>query len=205
MKVNFELARLGVEAIVGFTSYVPTACWVAYDSGARGRQFVLFLVFCGARGAYTGSRKAKPKGYLTDLSFFCLDADRFTTFSHVELSKWLKARGMPPPLLPVVCGYSPLASDILKALEGGWGGGKPPPNNPDAVTAAAGGGGEPAGEAPVAAARGTSRIVAAGAAGAARREEIIDDADSPGGGERPAHLHDERTVAERPPPAPRKP
>ncbi|CAM9836664.1 unnamed protein product [Scytosiphon promiscuus] len=50
---------------------------------------------------------------------------------HVKLSKWLKANGLPPPLLPVVCGYSPLASGILKILQDGWTGDdtlRPPPS-----------------------------------------------------------------------------
>ncbi|CAM9646875.1 unnamed protein product [Pylaiella littoralis] len=36
---------------------------------------------------------------------------------HVKLSRWLKANGLPQFWLPVVCGYSPLASDILQVLQ----------------------------------------------------------------------------------------
>ncbi len=138
---------------------------------------------------------------------------------YLDLSKWLKAQGMPPPLLPVVCGYSPLASDILKVLKGGWGGGDPTPKDPDAAARGEGGraggaaavAGSPAAREPPPPAAGggggpKGGVAAAGAAGVAQREEIIDDPDSPGGDHEPlANAYGKRAVADRPPPAPRKP
>lgn len=108
--------------------------------------------------------------------------------SHVKLSKWLKGNGMPPPLLPMVCGYTPLASDILQALQEGWGG-KEPPAPPRPPAAVAGGSGERAGEAgpaleteaaiKAAAARRRFRSRIAPASGPVSKQEVIDDADSP--------------------------
>eukprot|EP00904_Undaria_pinnatifida_P000080 jgi/Undpi1/10072/HiC_scaffold_28.g12526.m1 len=39
---------------------------------------------------------------------------------HIQLSRWLKANRLPPPMLPMVCGYAPLASEILKAIKERW-------------------------------------------------------------------------------------
>ncbi|CAM9624920.1 unnamed protein product [Ascophyllum nodosum] len=36
---------------------------------------------------------------------------------HVKLSRWLKARGLPPATLPMVCGYAPLVDSIFDFLE----------------------------------------------------------------------------------------
>lgn len=113
----------------------------------------------------------------------------------MTLSKWLKANGMPPPLLPLVCGYAPLASDILGALQGGWGGGESPLSpGPPAMVAAGGDGGSagaagsapedktavvPTGVGPAAAGRGSnSKMAAANAARAARNSDLVNDADN---------------------------
>lgn len=38
----------------------------------------------------------------------------------MKLSRWLKDRGLPPPILPMVCGYAPLASNILGVIKIRW-------------------------------------------------------------------------------------
>ena len=109
---------------------------------------------------------------------------------HVTLSKWLRANDMPPPLLPLVCGYAPLASNVLKALQGGWGEEKQPAANPPEVVVV--GSGERAGaakdqaledEAAVATAavgKGLrSKVSPADAAVAARNPDVMDDAGGP--------------------------
>lgn len=110
---------------------------------------------------------------------------------HVRLGKWLKANGMPPPLLPMVCGYAPLASDVLKALKGGWGDEKQPPLPKPPTTVVAGGDGKRASAAgpaprdetavaPAAPSKGSkAKVASAGASRAARNPGIVDDVDSP--------------------------
>lgn len=39
---------------------------------------------------------------------------------YVELSKWLTAHHMPPPALPIVCGYAPLIEKLENALFTQW-------------------------------------------------------------------------------------
>lgn len=39
---------------------------------------------------------------------------------HVKLSKWLRDNEFPPPMLPMVCGYAPLAEDVLKIITQDW-------------------------------------------------------------------------------------
>lgn len=95
------------------------------------------------------------------------------TRRYVTLSKWLTANSMPPPLLPSVCGYAPLARDVLKALKSGWGDEKPVPPRPPtgAAGARAGAASHTLGA--------DGKTAAADAARAARKPDPIDDADSP--------------------------
>lgn len=85
-----------------------------------------------------------------------------------------------------MCGYAPLASDIVKALQRGWGDEEPPP--PKLPTTVAGGNDEGAGAAdpaledgaavePAAPGMGSNSMIAS--ADGVRSAEVIDDADSP--------------------------
>ncbi|CAN0198621.1 unnamed protein product, partial [Ectocarpus sp. 6 AP-2014] len=108
---------------------------------------------------------------------------------HVKLSRWLTANGMPPPLLPMVCGYSPLASNILDVLPLESVGKGLPPLPPSAAAAAA--------EAAEAGTRSDG-----GSTGAVQNQGVVGDEGAGSDGLPGSQMKGD--ARDRPPPAPRE-